>query len=161
MPGTSSATVSTQRVPGNGVDTGASGAERRSLRPRARPTTVCSIEELLSTRSSLSESRVSAFPRLPGSRGLPGTPPPAGSRRRRTLAAVSTVHESVDSASMSSRPMRFAPSSAARHRQPGSSSPSKSRLDSGPPPSSDVEATGTPLPSCAMLRTGWISSVFP
>ncbi len=30
---------------------------------------------------------MSAFPRLPGSRGLLGTPSPAGSRRRRTLAA--------------------------------------------------------------------------
>ena len=28
--------------------------------------------------SSLSESRVSAFPRFPGSKGLPGTPSPAG-----------------------------------------------------------------------------------
>ncbi len=32
--------------------------------------------------SSLSESRVSAFPRFPGSKGLPGTPSPAGSRRQ-------------------------------------------------------------------------------
>ena len=66
----------------NAVDTGAASAERRSLRRKARPTTVSNIEELLSMWSSLSESRVSAFPRFPGSKGLPGTPSPAGSRRQ-------------------------------------------------------------------------------
>ena len=35
--------------------------------------------------SSLSESRVSAFRRFLGSKGLPGTPSPAGSRRQPKL----------------------------------------------------------------------------
>ena len=66
-------TDSTERDPGNAVDTGAASAERRSLRRKARPTTVSNIEELLSMWSSLSESRVSAFHRFPGSKGLSGT----------------------------------------------------------------------------------------
>ena len=64
-------TDSTERGPGNAVDTGAASAERRSPRRKACPTTVSNIEELLSMRSSLSESRVSAFPRFLGSKGLP------------------------------------------------------------------------------------------
>ena len=66
-------------------------AERRSPRRKARPTTVSNIEELLSMGSSLSESRASAFPRFLGSKGLPGTPSPAGSRRQPKCVVDSTT----------------------------------------------------------------------
>ena len=79
VPGTSSATVFTERDPGNAVDIGASGAERRSRRRTAHPTTVSSIGARRSTPASCSESRALACPRSPGSKGWPGTPSPAGS----------------------------------------------------------------------------------
>ena len=81
----------------NAVDTGAASAERHSLRRKARPTTVSNIGELLSMWSSLSESRVSAFPRFPGSKGLPGTSSPAGSRRQPKCVVDSITEGSLRS----------------------------------------------------------------
>ena len=89
-------------------DTGAASAERRSPRRKARPTTVSNIEELLSTGSSLSESRVSAFPRFPGSKGLPGTQSPAGLRRQPKCVVDSTTQGSLASLPKSFKPTRFA-----------------------------------------------------
>ena len=113
-----------------------------------------------SPKPVLALSRVSAFPRLLGSRGLPGTPSCAGSRRRRTIAAVSTADESVNSASRSSKPTRFAPSPAARTDRRGFSRRSKFGLVSRHRPSSGDEAIETHSPSCATSLTGWISRVF-
>ena len=107
-PETSSATDSTERGPGNVADIGASSAERRCLQPRAHRTTGCSIEELLSTRSSASESRVSVFPRSLGSRGLSGTPSRGGSRGQPKCVVDSTTKGSPGSQSRSSKPTRFA-----------------------------------------------------
>ena len=110
-------TDSTEPGSGNAVDTGAASAERRSLRRKARPTTVSNIEELLSMWSSLSESRVSAFPpRFPGSKGLPGTPSPAGSRRQPKCVVDSITEGSPASLPKSFKPTRFARSRAIRRR---------------------------------------------
>ncbi len=78
VPRTSSATVSTEREPGNVVDTAAARAVRRSPRPRARHTTVSSIDECGSTRWWLSGSRALAFRRLLGLKKwvYPGFPTP-------------------------------------------------------------------------------------
>ena len=124
-------TDSTERGPGNAVDTGAASAERRSLRRKAHPTTVSNIEELLSMGSSLSESRVSAFPRFPGSNGLPGTPSPAGLRRQPKCVVDSTTEGSLASLPKSFKPTRFARSRATRRRRVGSSLRSRSGLGSG------------------------------
>ena len=59
--------------------------------------------------SSLSESRVSAFPRFPGSKGLPGTPSPAGSRRQ-----PKCVVDSITEGSPASLPKSFKPASFSR-----------------------------------------------
>ena len=116
-------TDSTERGPGNAVDTGAASAERRSLRRKAHPTTVSNIEELLSMGSSLSESRVSVFPRFPGSKGLSGTPSPAGSRRQPKCVVDSITEGSLASLPKSFKPTRFARSRATRRRRVGSSLP--------------------------------------
>ena len=71
--------------------------------------------------SSLSESRVSAFPRFPGSKGLPGTPSPAGSRRQPKCVVDSTKQGSPASLPKSFKPTRFARSRATRRRRVGSS----------------------------------------
>ena len=106
MPGASCAIDSTERGRGNVADTGASGAERRSLRPRARPTTVFAIGAVPSMWSR-SESRVSAFPRLLGSKGFPETLSLAGSGWPPTLVVGSTAGRSSDSPSTNFKPMRF------------------------------------------------------
>ena len=74
-----SPTRNPEEPPGNGVATGASGADRRSRRRKARPITASSIAERRSTVSSRCASRGSVCRRLPGSNGWPGTPSPAGS----------------------------------------------------------------------------------
>ena len=142
--------------PGNAVDIGASGAERRSLRRKARPTTVSSIGELRSMRSWRSELRASAFPRLLGSKGLPGTPSPAGSRRQPKCVVVSTVKRSLESLWKSFKRMRSTRSSAARAAQRASSRRSKSGPVSGLRPSSDVEATETLWSSFVTCGAEWI-----
>ena len=123
-------------------------------------TTVSSIEGRLSTRWSPSESRASASPRLLVSKGSPGTPSLAGSRKPLPPVVASAIEGSPDSAWRSSRRTRFAPCQAAKRIRRGSSSRWRSGLVSGPRPSSDVEATGitsralTPAPPSS---SGWIA----
>ena len=71
-PKTSVLKDSTERGPGNTVDTVVASAERRSLQPRARPTIVFIVGGLRSMPWWHSESKVSAFLRLLGSKASPG-----------------------------------------------------------------------------------------
>ena len=114
VPGTSSATVSTERDPGNAVDIGASGAERRSRRRTAHPTTVSSIGARRSTPSARSESRALACPRSPGSKGWPGTPSPAGSNEPPPCVVDLAKAGVLASSSKSFKPTRSARSPVGR-----------------------------------------------
>ena len=132
VPGTSSATVSIERDPGNAVDIGASGAERRSRRRTAHPTTVSSIGARRSTPSSRSESRALACPRSPGSKGWPGTPSPAGSNEPPPCVVDLATAGLLASSSKSFKPTRSARSPVGRRGPRGFLRRLRCGLASGP-----------------------------
>ena len=99
---------------------------------QSRPSiTVSSVEQLLAIRPSLSESKVSAFPRLLGSSGLPGTPSRAGSRRWRGACRRFNSGRIIGFAVEELRWTRFAPSPATKSGKCGFSPRSKLGLVSG------------------------------
>ena len=161
VPGTSSATVSTERDPGNAVDIGASGAERRSRRRTAHPTTVSSIGARRSTPSSRSESRALACPRSPGSKGWPGTPSPAGSNEPPPGVVDLAKAGLLASSSKSFKPTRSARSPVGRRGPRGFLRRLRCGLASGRRPSSGGAATGTRGRSCATSRRAWSSRPVP
>ena len=73
----SSVTDAIEQAPGNDVDTGASGAERRSLRPKAHPTigssTRSTFDEVAALRvEGMSISAIARAKGIPGTRWTAG-----------------------------------------------------------------------------------------